>query len=170
MNLEQIRGRCRIDEETGCWHWTGAMNTDGARGRVPVIWHEGRASSGGRVVFELSKRTIPKGQMVWRLCRCDDCLAPYHLRAGTRKEWGEWRKANGFASISPQAWAANMLAKRREARKSDPELAQIIRASSESGAEMARRHGLSKTAVSRIRLGKTWAETVPQASVFTWRP
>lgn len=170
MNLEKIKDRCVIDAETGCWHWRGAMNTDKAGAGVPVIWNGKRSVTGMRLVFELAKRPLLPGESPWRTCRCLDCLAPAHLRAGTKAAWGAWRKANGFAKIGPEALAANMLSKRRLAAEDGAEKAAAIRSSTESGAELARRTGLSKTAVNRIRNGKAWAETVPQASVFTWRP
>lgn len=168
--MDEIKDRCVIDEETGCWHWRGAMSTDKVGAKVPVIWHEGRSATGMRVVYELARRKLRPGESVWRSCRCGDCIAPAHLVAGTKGEWGAWRKANGFAKISADAWAANMLARRRQITvKGDAEMAQVIKASDESGPELARRFAVSKSTVSRIRLGKTWAETVPQASVFTWR-
>lgn len=169
MNLDQIKGRCRIDEETGCWLWSGAMSTDAGGGRVPIVWHEGRASSALRVVYALSGRTVRKGEIVWRACRHDHCLNPAHLLSGTRKQWGAWRKANGFAAIRPEAWAASMLAKRKDGEL-DSDTVSMIRSSPETGAELARRLNVSKTAISRVRRWQTWAETVPQASVFTWRP
>jgi transcriptional regulator with XRE-family HTH domain len=91
------------------------------------------------------------------------------MLSGTKADWGAWRKLNGFAKIGAEAWAANMVAQRRIVGKVDPEMARVIKTSAESGAELARRFDVSKSTVSKIRLGKTWAETIPQASVFTWR-
>ena len=170
MNLEQIKGRCRIDSETGCWLWSGAMSTDAGGGRVPIVWHEGRTSSALRVVYALSGKTVRGGEIVWRKCRHDHCLNPAHLLSGTRQQWGAWRKANGFSAMRPDDWAANMIAKRKGKAIEDAETAAMIRESPETGAALARKLGVSKQAVSRVRLRKTWAETVPQASVFTWRP
>ena len=169
MNLDQIKGRGRIDDETGCWLWSGAMSADEGGGRVPIVWHDGRTSSALRVVYVLSGKTVRKGEIVWRKCRHDHCLRPDHLLSGTRAQWGAWRKAYGYAAMTPDAWAANML-ERRKGKEIDAETAAMIRESPETGAALARKLGVSKQAVSRVRLRKTWAETVPQASVFTWRP
>lgn len=169
MNLDEIKDRCVIDSETGCWHWRGAMSSDHVGRQIPMVWHAGRSTSAMRVVFELARRKLKPGESPWRSCRCRDCLAPEHLRAGTKADWGAWRKQNGFAKLSPDARAANILSKRRIADIGGAEKAAAIRASDKSGAELARQYGISKTAVSRIRRGTSWAETVPQASVFTWR-
>lgn len=167
--LETIRGRCVIDGETGCWKWSGAMNRDAKGGRVPIVWHGERARSAIRVAYELGRGPVQPGAIVWRTCGCESCLNPAHLMAGTRAQWGAWRSETGRAAPTPQ-WRAQNHQNARARGVLSLESARYIRTSDKTGKALAVELGVSKTAVSRVRLGRTWNEAVHGASVFAWRP
>lgn len=71
------------EPNTGCWLWTGALDTGGY----------GRFNIGGevldcahRVSFKLFKGKIPDGYDIDHLCRVRCCVNPDHLEAVTRRE------------------------------------------------------------------------------------
>lgn len=170
--LERIRDRCRIDSETGCWHWTGAMSADRTKTKaIPVMWHAEKTRSVLRVVYEASGRRLAGTSIVWRSCNCGDCVNPEHLLAGSRAMWGEWRSRNGHAAMTPDQKAANTARARAKSTVIlSPERASYIRTSEASGRAVAAELGVSASTVSRVRRGQAWQELAQGASVFSWRP
>lgn len=169
--LEDIRGRCVIDDETGCWHWRGAVAANTTKSICPVAWSPalGKVVSVLRQVYEFAHPEASMiGRMVWRSCASQDCCNPKHLLMGTRKQWGEWITKNGKRKGDPLASARN-----RKARLDsgdailNMELAQWARESTQTGRDVAHALGVSATTISRARMRRTWGETLPCASVFS---
>ena len=83
--LDRIAPRLVVDEETGCWRFTGTLTT--GYGRVSV---GGRLFLVHRIAYELFVGPIPEGLQidhVWdRGCRHRDCANPAHLEAVTLAE------------------------------------------------------------------------------------
>lgn len=171
--IDDVMGRCRIDEETGCWHWGGEIKTDARGVRMPTLWvfdslqQRMRAMSGPTAVLELTGRRLTAQTIGWRACLCDDCLNPSHVMGGTRREFGSFVRAMGLFKNRPARVAAN----RKSARARSvvtPEIVADIRSSHLTGRELAAKHGLKVRHVSHIRTGTTWKDRVlPGASVFT---
>lgn len=171
--IEDVRQRCRIDEETGCWHWGGEMKSGKAGSRVPAIYlfdslrQKHRVMSGPLAILELTGRRSTAKTMGWRGCLCDDCLNPKHVMGGTRVEFGSFVRAAGLFKNNPARFAANRKSA-RERSPMTPELAAEIRGSTLTGRELAAKHGLKVRHVSSIRTGARWKnEVLPGASVFT---
>ena len=166
--LDDVLGRCRVNEETGCWEWAGAAARSGEKFVVPVAWWPAarRVVSVLRIAFSLT-HAVPLGKrLVWRTCGCETCVNPKHLRAGTRKDWGVWvvksRGARGVPIRKPRPKPENT--------KLSPRMAEEIRASNLTGSALAKQYGVSQTTISRVRLGRSFVTLHPQASVFSWRP
>ena len=168
--LEDVRGRCVIEFDGDCWKWQGAFSSSGrSSARCPVSWSpaHGRVISVLRLVAELDGKPLLPRIMAWRACRNDDCCSPAHLKTGTRKQWGAWTAKFGFLKGDPLASSRN-----RKARVDSGdavltmELARWVRESTQTGKDMALALGVSATTVSRAKLRRTWAETLPSASVF----
>jgi hypothetical protein len=93
----------KLEEETGCWLWTGSVDKDGygrMRGSIHgVVWSE-RAP---RASYQEFKGTIENGLMVLHTCNTPACINPEHLYLGTHKENGEDMikagHAKGWSSI-----------------------------------------------------------------------
>lgn len=68
--------------DTGCWHWTAAVNSQGY-GCVGVL---GKIHSTHRISYELLVGPIPAGLQIDHLCRNKRCCNPEHLEPVTAKE------------------------------------------------------------------------------------
>jgi hypothetical protein len=67
---------------TGCWLWTGALNSRGY-GQFGV---NGKSTSTHRISYELFVGPIPEGLTIDHLCRVKACCNPAHLEAVTGAE------------------------------------------------------------------------------------
>jgi hypothetical protein len=180
-HLQDVLDRCEVDDETGCWHWLGAMSTKRNGSRTPhvdvapgVIGPHRVSTSGARVAWLLSGRKVAKGQNVWRTCGCSDCCNPQHGKAGTKAEEGAWFAASGLLKGHPHRAAAGKRA--AAGRVVPPEKVARVLELVESGAPVAQivaDVGLHKGTISRIRNNRHASQRPPiisGASVFAWRP
>ncbi len=78
---EMYRKRIIVDEDTGCWVWTGVHTRKYGR-----AYYEGAFWLAHRVVFTLLSGEIPKGLEIDHLCRNGSCVNPDHLEPVTHQE------------------------------------------------------------------------------------
>jgi hypothetical protein len=179
--LQDIKNRCVIDVETGCWRWSMAMSNNGKPGSsmtprvsVPpgVIGPNRSTSSTPRVAWLLSGKTLGEKHLVWRTCRCDECCAPHHLIAGTRAQEGVWMARSGHRRGKPDRTAVNLRNMLKMA--TPPHVVQRVEAMFAQGMlqkEISAATGLRSETLRRIRLGQHVNSSkrqrlVAQASVF----
>lgn len=99
--------RLRIDPETGCWLWTGALTVDGY-GQVP--WPPGsrKMHRAHRLVWTLLSGSIPDGMVLDHLCRVRHCVNPDHMEVVTQSEnarrLGGAPNTNGRCRNGRHAW------------------------------------------------------------------
>jgi len=79
--LEKLWGRVHIDEDGGCWEWTGAK-----RDGYGALTIDGRMVRVHRWVYERLHGPIPTGLQTDHLCRNRACINPAHLELVTNKE------------------------------------------------------------------------------------
>lgn len=76
QHLTRLLDRC-IEDEHGCWVWTGYRNSDGY-GKVY------KATYGEELLHRFTYRQIvgeiPRGLVLDHLCKNPPCCNPYHLR------------------------------------------------------------------------------------------
>lgn len=145
---DDVRFNLHVDKSEewgGCHIWTGAT----AGGGYGATSFEGWQQPAHRVSWKLFKGPIPKG--LWVLHRCDvrACVNPEHLFLGTRQDNMD-----------------DMKAKERQSRKSSfgrrkltiEDVRDIRRrlANFESQAWIANIYGVGQTAISFIKIGRTW--------------
>lgn len=138
------------DPNSGCWHWTGAVNHFGY-GIMGLGHREDGIDRAHRVAYRLYKGETPKGLSVLHSCDVPCCVNPAHLRLGTdsdnmkdcvkrnrhvrpdnRGEKASWAKLNAIAALD---------IKKREM----------------TGPAYAAKYGVSRSAIYRIWEGKNWA-------------
>jgi hypothetical protein len=153
--LEDLRQRCVIDAETGCWHWRLSFSQGS-----PRVHLQHPAAAGGRLGVAMRGRRaalllatgsdLPPGHFAFAraCCKADDCVNPAHSRSGNRQQHGEWLRKTGKVK--------NLLTKSL--------------ASDEPNQALADRLGVSKFVIYQVRNGRTHVGALPGASVFSWRP
>jgi hypothetical protein len=137
---------CRITYEpnTGCWLWTGQCNNNGYGQIGSQLVH--------RYSYERFKGAVPHGMHVLHACDQPSCCNPDHLSVGNHADN-----------------MADMVAKGRNAKEKpslqgeghfmaelDADAVRDIMTKQLSGAEYARRYGVSDTAIFSIWRGKSW--------------
>lgn len=144
--LNRLLNNSVDDEETGCRVWQGRLNKPGGYGRIGYRHKQWRAH---RLFYTLMIGAIPDGLELMHSCDNPRCINPNHLNPATHSEniadaYAKGRKTVGQGTAHPRF-------KFTEAQ------ALEIRDSTESATSIAKRLGVSKSAVCRIRTGKTWA-------------
>ena len=176
--LEGLRLRCRIDEDSGCWHWMGATQTKitsmGGKVQEPRIFNAamGCTTTISRTAWALSGKPVPKAERwnVWHTCRNPLCGNPEHMRAGTKVQWGEWVRREGYMRGRPERTIINSRTAQTTGRaRLSAEQVALVKSSQETGKALAVKLGVSETTISRCRRGETY-KPLPCSSVFSWRP
>lgn len=168
--LDDLRLRCRIDEDTRCWHYGGKELRRQTSTVEPRVWLADRRSAVTvpKAAWLLAGKPLKDGHSVWTRCRTYCCGNPAHLMAGSKAQWGKWVSAQGHMRGRPERAAINRRIKLETGQCAlTMELAGWIRESSQTGREIAQVLGVSEYVVSKVRRGRTYtAATV--ASVFGW--
>lgn len=140
-----------------CWLWKGSRKANvGSK----VLWHgqwrtaDGSIELAHRGAWRLMKGPIPKGLFVLHRCDNPACVNPTHLFLGTQADnisdmWGKGR-ARPKAQHGEDHGNSKLTA----------DLIRDIRASKESGVELARRLSLSPTTICDVRKRRSWKHIV----------
>ncbi len=136
QSLDDMRDRCVIDSETGCWSWS--MYKIPARGGfVPAVWvPAGVLGAGGikttaiRAAWLFSGRKVRDGHIVWRCCGNKLCINPEHCRSTSKAAHGRWIAEQGHTR-GPHRRAASRRASMP--RAASPELIAAIEADIAAG-------------------------------------
>lgn len=165
--LDDLRQRCNVDEDDGCWRWR-MERVDGSA-RVHMLVDGKRTKmSGRRAALILAGKRIPAGHEAYARPACPhtDCVNPEHCRSGTRGDVrrflasrGRWSLPHCYAHLLPHAAAM---------RKLDDAQRLEVAQSSESAKVLAARYGCSTDLINKVRSGERRA--APASSVFAWRP
>lgn len=169
--LEQLKLRCRVQEDTGCWVWALAY-TSSRGGDVPVVYMPkyGKTMSAMRAAVLLSRGVEPSaiaGRRAWARCQTPGCVNPAHLSCGTHLQFNQFIVTTGRRKDLPQRRIANAKIMRARSELTEADV-QAIRAAQGTLDQIAAQFGnrVSRTQIHRIRQGKSWQPMVPGASVF----
>lgn len=153
--LAEVRDRCRIDELTGCWVWTGARSAGLPRIYAPNADGRMQGIPARRALWLMLNpgKVLPAGWRVWGTCDCVLCVNPEHARAGDAKAWGRHTSRSGklLGDITRKVKARQSSQARSVLT---PELIAQIQASSETGEQLAARLGVARSTISRARCGQ----------------
>ena len=167
LTLADLRAHCRVDYDTGCWHWLGATSMKWQ----PRIWTldheriEKRLMSGPKAAWNIAHQAAPRaGWLVYRRCVVRDCVCPVHLglardqaEIGMHIRLSGRHKGDGKRGLDSQR--ANQ-AKACAARGIKVTPRDVVLACRAAGPEvsnpmLAEIHGIHHSTVSRIRLGQS---------------
>ena len=176
--LADLRDRCRIDSETGCWNWS--LTTSGGKSGsvvprvsipVGVIGNDVlKHVTGPRASWLLSGRSMRDGWVAWRTCHNPLCLNPVHIKAGTHADEGQWRRDTGTWRGDPLRSRANMTSARKRALPPHSvEAIEAMLSESMTRSAIESATGVTRTTIQRIADGKhihQRAGLVRGASVF----
>lgn len=160
-NLEDLRQRCRIDEDSNCWVWGGG--TTMIRGSEVAYAHYSpdgiKATSkqmpAGRAAWIASGRKADKGQLVYRCCETKLCINPAHHKCGSRKEAGAFIAQTNRMKNSQKRIAANF---KNYLKQATPiEQVRQVEAAIASGKklyEIAKEMKMDMTTITKISSGR----------------
>lgn len=143
---QRISAKCR-EVESGCWEWTGCRDKDGY-GKISI---NGKGDRAHRVSYEAHRGPIPAGRFVLHHCDNPPCVNPDHIYVGDQIQ-NEADKRN--RNRGP-AGERNVKAKLTTEQVSK---IRVLLEQGISGSQIGRIYGVSKTAISRIKLDKTWQQ------------
>lgn len=181
--LDDMRERCRIDEETGCWNWAMAVSRSKKRAVAvsPRVWMPDRAKekggslmTAGRAAWVLAGKWHTASRVVYRdVCHNELCINPDHGKCVTRPEMFALLKASGVNRGDPERAVINrqnmlkMITPMERVRQAEAMLRDGIM-SKDIRAEL----GLSNNTMVRIRAGthmhsEGFSRAVRGSSVFS---
>ena len=149
--LETLRGRCVVDEDTGCWHLRTARGRPMPRDQRHVIWVAGIGHiTATRAAWLLSTGREPgPDQKVYRDCQSYDCVAPRHIKVGAHRAMVRAGMRRG--SMATPAKRAAFLKAAKARQVITPELRGWLLESPQSGSEVAHALDVSQGRVNAIR-------------------
>lgn len=182
-SLDDVMARCRINDETGCWEWAGAMSTTSVpRAFVPPEVAERIGSNHKhdmtvmRLAWLLNGGKLEQGWRVWRSkCSCRTCVNPAHMKAGTVAQFGAELRRTGRMVGRPRKLAQlKQISMKRAApaeliREAERLLAEGM-TSKAVGAQLGLNHNIMADVRARRHVHSTTSAKacLPLASVFSW--
>jgi hypothetical protein len=163
--LEDLRQRCRIDDETGCWVWADGLNGSGN----PCARMPGAKTSttvGGILTALVGS---PGAGRYW-VAACGNAMcmrrAAGHRVPGTRSEQAKRAKPK-LTTLQ----RANIAAGRNAGSRMSVADVRAIRSGEVSTVEAAQKHGITVSYAWAIRVGvkRAFCGEIPGSSVFTMR-
>lgn len=132
-------------EEDDCWEWQSTRNHRG----YGKFWLNDRTDLAHRVSYRIHHGLIPAGLQVRHTCDNRPCVNPAHLLVGTGKENAQDALERGRYKRGSENGTAKL---------TETQVSEIRRcwAAGETQVSMARRFGVSKSAVQWILYGRSW--------------
>ena len=129
-----------------CWLWTGATLPNG----YGLVWggKERKLIYAHRVAVELMLgRALAPGMDACHSCRNRNCVAPHHLREGTRKENMADKIRDGTLPRGVKVWSSKLTEADVRAIRTDDRKLRII----------AEEYGINLNTVWKIKHRQAWA-------------
>lgn len=138
-----------VRKTTGCWFWTGSVNTITGYGRCRI---DARTSTAHRLSYRLAYGPVPDGLSVCHHCDTRLCVRPDHLFVGTtadnlRDMVLKGRNALKQGECNPKARLSGMKVLK---------IRTLYRTGQYLQRQLATRFGVSQLTISNIVTRKTW--------------
>lgn len=104
IKIELFLSKIRLNEDTGCWIWTGALGGSGFYGTYGWRYRDrnnvqGKSQRPAHVImYMIYYGLIPDGYIIDHKCRVHECVSPYDIEAVTYKE-NQRRGLNGILKM-----------------------------------------------------------------------
>lgn len=139
-------------KESGCWEWTRCVTQKG----YGQFHYNGKTTFTHRFVLETKLgRAIQPGHMACHSCHNRICCNPDHIREGTAKD-----NTHDMLNANRQARGEQIANRGEKHGLSKLTPAEVIEIRTlhniESVHQLAKRFGVSPSAISNIHLRKTW--------------
>lgn len=156
--LESLKKR--TIEVGDCWEWQGYYGN-----KVPSVSHDGKMISVRRLFSDLLGGQHPEGGFIVPKCENIRCVNPNHTKHYNKRKFGQMvgKKAKGSLArkVKLQAFRQTFNAKLNWDKVDE------IRASDEPSRVMAKKFGVDKSIVCRIRRNQSWVRfDSPFAGLF----
>jgi len=147
MSIDRFKDKYSIDEDTGCWDWTGYVNDNG----YGKFYINGKPQRAHRVSHELYNGEIPEGMCVCHKCDNRKCVNPEHLFIGTQSDNMKDASNKGrvvLPMLNGEDCGSSKLIK--------SQVMDIFKSPLSHG-KLASKHSVSKATVWKIKTGQTWS-------------
>ena len=170
LTIDDVRARCIVNNDTGCWIWQGSLATDGTPRMHTIDYerNEKRTMSGPKAMWNIAYGEAPRtGWLVYRRCVNVKCLCPVHLgQTRNRVDLGRHIALNGKRkgnSIEARRANQRLAMAGKGIKPTMPEIVRACRAAGPevTGAFLAALYGIAPQTVSRIRRGESHRDIYP---------
>ena len=141
-----------VEKTDDCWMWVGGSKSQNGYGMIQI---DGKRSSkvlAHRLSYEIHKGVIPDGMVVMHNCDNPSCVNPDHLSLGTQSQ----NIIDAFAKGRKMSKPPHKFGESHGASKLMESDAIEILKSMEAAKILAAKYGVHKSAIDRLRSGKTW--------------
>lgn len=142
--VEILFSRVVEDPQSGCWLWQGCYVGRGYGG----IWYDNQTLRVHRVSWIHHKGSIPQGICVLHKCDVRNCVNPNHLFLGT--------KADNIKDMCSKNRNAHLDGERNGSTHLTEAQVLAIYFDNRLQREIAKDYDITRSAISLIKLGKTW--------------
>ena len=145
--IDRFMAKVFPEPMSGCWIWDAGVGRDGY-GRFS--WEARGEAKAHRAAYLLFKSKIPPGMHVLHKCDVPCCVNPEHLFLGNHR-------INMTDMVDKgRAKRCGIPGEEHHHSKLTNEIVREIKASTCSQDTTAKKYGISQSAVSRLKSGKSW--------------
>lgn len=169
-SVKDIRDRCKVDDETGCWIWSLSFYENAPR--INFKLNGKRYSMRGRRAAQTVKtgKIVDPKMICYGLDKChNSCVNPAHIKVGPKEEFGKALSKSGKLKNVPNKVAAAKKAHSVNNKLTEDQV-RIIRMTDRSSRELAEEFGVHRGHIQNIRRGRYWRQGAANSSVFNWMP
>lgn len=155
--IEEIKGRCVVADEDGCWLWRGSVREDGRPNIYAPDHSRGSqmcTQNGPRAVWHVATgKAVPAGHRVFGCDQCAECCNPAHMKCLSEQQNSRRIRKSGRYKGQTKRILANRAINRRRALLTAEQVHYVL-TSPKTGLALAQELGVSTTTISGYRRGE----------------